>query len=160
MSNSFTAFDFIVNHLCATEMSQKYNGRILEQIKAAAKAQKGQEFSKMSFSSNQPQPMSTKISVLTPSAGSLAPTPMMRQTSFSQNQRMPSDANYDLKRMASGAYSDGRGTFSQGLSGVYSAGYSTSRAGTPDTVDEEPPAPFATGPGEQLAFELTVNHSK
>jgi hypothetical protein len=133
--------------------------RSLEEIRAAAKGGKGpQTFTTTTFSSNHPQPVSSKISVLTPSAGSLAPTPMMNNQSY--GQRMTSE---DQRRMASGAYSDQRGSFAQGrsgASGIYSAGYSSSRAGTPDTVDEEPPAAFAMGPGQAMGFELTVNHSK
>ena len=132
----------------------------MEQIRAEAKGQKQTVYNKTSFSSNQPQPMTNNVSVLTPSAGSLAPTPMQRQTNANASRRMASDLSYDPKRMASGAYSDGRGTFSQGLSGVYSAGYSASRAGTPDTVDEEPAANMTMDAGNEQPFELTVNHSK
>ncbi len=133
----------------------------MEEIRMAAKGGKAAtNYSTNAFSSNHPQPVSSKISVLTPSAGSLAPTPMMHTQGYSQ--RGTSDYS-DPRRMASGAYSDQRGTYSQGhsgMSGVYAAGYSTSRAGTPDTVDEEPPAAFSTGPGQAMGFELTVNHSK
>ncbi len=136
----------------------------MDEIRMAAKGGNGKaatNYSSTTFSSNQPQPVAAKISVLTPSAGSLAPTPMMNTHGYSQ--RNTSDYS-DPRRMASGAYSDQRGSYIQGrsggMSGVYSAGYSTSRAGTPDTVDEEPPAAFSTGPGQAMGFELTVNHSK
>ena len=145
-------------------MSTKKGGRSMDEIRMAAKGGAGKpaaNYSSNTFASNQPQPVASKISVLTPSAGSLAPTPMMNSQG-AYSQRMTSDYS-DPRRMASGAYSDARGSFAQGrsgTSGLYSAGYSSSRAGTPDTVDEEPPAAFPTGPGQAMGFELTVNHSK
>ncbi len=144
-------------------MTSKRGVRSMDEIRMAAKGVNGKaaatNHTTNMFPSNQPQPVSSKISVLTPSAGSLAPTPMMN-TGYSQ--RMTSDYS-DPRRMTSGTYSDQRGSLMHGrsgMSGVYSAGYSTSRAGTPDTVDEEPPAAFSTGPGQAMGFELTVNHSK
>ena len=141
-------------------MPTKKNVRSLDEIRVAAKVGKeGTDYLSNAYSSNQPQPVSSKISVLTPSAGSLAPTPMMHTQGYTS--RMASNYS-DSRRMAAGSYSD-QETFVQGrsgMSGIYSAGYSTSRPGTPDTVDEEPPAAFSMGLGQPTGFELTVSHSK